>query len=84
MSKEMKKAMMNIALMSVIASGMCDTPYEKKYEPETPRPKGFEPQGKSEMQLEYRKAHRKKLQKRRKARKGIYENKIKYKKKRGI
>ena len=82
MSNDIKKATMNIALMSVITSSMCETPYRKNYELAAERPKGYEPKGKSDDELARHKAHRKQLQAKRNARKGVYANKIKYPKKR--
>lgn len=53
---------------------------EHKYE----RPKGKEHRHKSEEEKITHKLHQKKIKARRKAKKGIYDNKFKYPKKKGI
>ena len=50
-------------------------------EPSKPRPQGYEHKGKSPEKLEARKQRRKKFKAKRNAKKGIYEHKIVYKKK---
>jgi hypothetical protein len=85
-----KKAMAQALLPSMVigAMAMGSNPYADdvlRVSPTSsePRPQGYEPKGKSDDELARHKAHRKKLQAKRNARKGVYANKIKYPKKRG-
>lgn len=86
----MKNAMAKALLPSMMINAMmgANNPYaddDLRVRPTSsePRPQGYEPKGKSDYELERRKAHRKQLQAKRNARKGVYANKIKYPKKRG-
>jgi len=68
-------SMMFGSMMSVTTDGkITETPYE--------RPHGFEHRIRTEEEKERKKAHKKKLKARRNAKKGIHENKIKYKRNR--
>lgn len=86
--KELKRAMTRALMPSMVIGAMAmNNPYDDdiSVSPTTsePRPQGYEPRGKSDDELARRKAHRKQLQAKRNARKGVYVNKIKYPKKRG-
>ena len=84
----MKNAMAKALLPSMMIGAMMGgSPYsdDVTVSPTSsePRPKGYEPKGKTQDELARHKTHRKALQAKRNARKGIYANKIKYPKKRG-
>lgn len=85
-----KKAMARALLPSMVIGSMTmgGNPYgsdDVSVRPTSsePRPQGYKPKGKSDDELARHKAHRKQLQAKRNARKGVYANKIKYPKKRG-
>jgi len=84
MSKAMMKALLPIMAMS---AALGDSPYmehpasSKPSEPFVSRGMPV-PRPKTEEEIRRKKEHHKKMQARKKARKGIYDTKIKYKKKR--
>ena len=66
-------------------SAMATMPYNDRHiehEPSEPRPQGYEHKGKTPARLEKRRANRKRLKAKRNAKRGVYQNKIRYHKKR--
>lgn len=72
----------SLAVTSIFGSALLND--RKGHTKEIPyeRPKGHEHKVRTEIEKIYKKSHKKSLKQRRNARKGIYEHKIKYPKKR--
>lgn len=79
----MKKALTNLhALSLMFGTTMSVTTDEKITETPYERPHGYEHRIRTEEEKIIKKAHKKKLKARRNAKRGIHENKIKYKRNR--
>ena len=80
----MSKKLLSSAIALSLVMGL--TSYQlqsgRKEKPNFDRPKGYEHRHKSEEEKQLHKAHQKKIKAKRNAKRGIYEVKIKYPKKR--